>query len=284
MMKRIKAILQLFRIELPLAAGICTLIGATISAGRLPSWGILLPGFLCVFFVSSSAMISNDYFDLETDRVNAPDRPLPSGHALPKDAVLFTFLTASLGLAAAARINLTALLVALIFWTIGFLYNWKGKSAGFIGNLMVSACVGIMFIFGAIVVGHLWNPVIWTLASLAFCFDLGEEIAADAMDVEGDRLRGSHSIAILKGRRAALSISGFLFGLFVLISLFPVIFRWLGMLYFFLLLVMDGYIIFCTLKLLRSQTAQAGRFWIRWNYLGVSFCLLAFMLASMLMR
>ena len=283
-MKRIKAILQLFRIELPLAAGVCTSIGTIISIGRLPPLGILLPGFLCVFFISSSAMISNDYFDLETDRVNAPERPLPSGNAFPKDAVLFTILTAILGLAAAARIGLTALVVALVFWIIGFLYNWKGKASGLIGNLMVSACVGIMFIFGAIAVGEPWNPVIWTLGSLAFCFDLGEEIAADAMDMEGDRLRGSRSIAILKGRRASLSISGFLFGLFLLVSLLPVIFGWLGTLYLLLLPIMDSYIIFCDLKLLRSQTPQEGRSWIRRNYLGVTFCLMVFLLARVVVR
>jgi geranylgeranylglycerol-phosphate geranylgeranyltransferase len=101
-MLRIKAIIQLFRIELPLAAGVCTLIGAIISPGKLPPLWILLSVFLCVFFISSSAMISNDYFDLETDRINAPDRPLPSGHAQPKDAILFAILTAILGLAAAA--------------------------------------------------------------------------------------------------------------------------------------------------------------------------------------
>lgn len=283
-MTRIKAILQLFRFELPLAAGVCTLLGAVISAGRLPSLDILLPCFLCVFFISSSAMISNDYFDLETDRVNAPARPLPSGRAQPGDAVLLTCITALLGLAAAVRIGLAALGVVLIFWMVGLLYNWKGKASGLAGNLMVSSCVGIMFIFGAIAVGAAWNPVIWTLGSLAFCFDLGEEIAADAMDMEGDRLRGSHSIAILKGKRTALTISGLLFGLFILISLLPVIFGWLGSLYLYLLPVMDGYIIFCTLKLLRSQTSQAGRAWIRWNYLGVSLCLLAFLLARLVMR
>jgi geranylgeranylglycerol-phosphate geranylgeranyltransferase len=175
-------------------------------------------------------------------------------------------------------------MVALLFWALSLFYNWKGKASGWIGNLMVSACVGIMFIFGAIAVSALWNPVIWTLGGLAFCFDLGEEIAADAMDVEGDRLRGSRSIAILKGRRAALTLSGSLFGLFVFISLLPVIFGWLGRTYLFLLPVMDGYIIICTLRLLRSQTVQAGRSWIRWNYLGVSFCLLAFLLAQVVMR
>jgi len=283
-MIRIKAILQLFRFELPLAAGICTLIGTVISAGGLPHLGILLLAFLCVFFISSSSIISNDYFDVETDRINAPDRPLPSGRAHAGDAVLFTALTAILGFAAGARLGLTALVVALVFWIIGLLYNWRGKASGLIGNLMVSACVGIMFIFGAIAVGAPWNPVIWTLGSLAFCFDLGEEIAADAMDMEGDRLRGSRSIAILKGRRAALSISGFLFGLFILISTLPVIFSWLGTTYLFLLPVMDGYIIFCTLKLLGSQTTQSGKYWIRWNYLGVSLCLLAFLLARLVMR
>ena len=283
-MIRFKAILQLFRFELPLAAGICTTLGAVISAGRLPPLGMLLPGFLCVFFISSSSMIANDYFDLATDRINAPGRPLPSGRALPGDAILFTAITTLLGLAAAARIGPDALLVALIFWALGLFYNWKGKASGLAGNLMVSACVGIMFISGAIAVGEPWNPVSWTLGSLAFCFDLGEEIAADAMDVEGDRLRGSRSIAILKGKRAALYTSGLLFGLFILISLLPVIFNWLGTLYLFLLPVMDVYIIFCTLNLLRSQTSQAGRSWIRRNYLGVSLCLLAFLLARLVMR
>jgi geranylgeranylglycerol-phosphate geranylgeranyltransferase len=284
MMLRIKAIIQLFRIELPLAAGVCTLIGATISAGKLPPLWIALSVFLCVFFISSSAMISNDYFDLDTDRVNAPNRPLPSGHALPRDAILLTFLTAILGLAAAAGIGLSALVVALVLWMIGLLYNRKGKATGLIGNLMVSACAGMVFIFGAIAVGEPWNPVSWTLGGLAFCFDLGEEIAADTMDVEGDRLRGSNSIAIIKGRRAALSNSGLLFGLFILISLLPVIFSWLGTLYLFILLIMDGYIIFCSLKIIRSQTAQAGRSWVRWNYLGVTFCLLVFLLARVVMR
>jgi geranylgeranylglycerol-phosphate geranylgeranyltransferase len=112
----------------------------------------------------------------------------------------------------------------------------------------------MVFIFGAIAVGEPWNPVTWTLGGLAFCFDLGEEIAADAMDVEGDRLQGSNSIAIIKGRRAALSFSGLLFGHFILISLLPVIFSWLGTLYLFLFPIMDGYIIFCSLKIILSLT------------------------------
>jgi hypothetical protein len=43
------------------------------------------------------------------------------------------------------------------------------------------------FIFGRITAGAI-NGVVMTFAILSFFFDLGEEIAADAMDVKGDQL------------------------------------------------------------------------------------------------
>ncbi len=281
-MNKIKGLFQLFRIELPLAAGLCTLIGVFISADGIFPLKAALLGFLSVVSISSSAMVLNDYFDLETDRVNAPHRPLPSGLVSARDVILLAALTAVIGLLAAVWISLTAMSVAALMWMIGFLYNWKLKSSGLVGNLMVSSCVASMFIFGGVVVGDPLNPVIWTLGILAFCFDLGEEIAADAMDVEGDRLRGSRSLAILKGRDTALSVSGVLFGLCILISLLPVIFGWFGLAYWLILPVMDGYILFCTVKLLRSKTIPDGRKWVRRNYLGVVGCLLAFLLGSLL--
>jgi geranylgeranylglycerol-phosphate geranylgeranyltransferase len=46
---------------------------------------------------------------------------------------------------------------------------------------------------------------------MVFLFNLGEEIAADAMDIEGDKKRNIKSIAILMGREKALYISFLLF-------------------------------------------------------------------------
>jgi geranylgeranylglycerol-phosphate geranylgeranyltransferase len=40
---------------------------------------------------------------------------------------------------------------------------------------------------------------VWTFSLMAFFVGLGEEIAGDAMDMEGDKQRGSRSIALLKG-------------------------------------------------------------------------------------
>ena len=56
------------------------------------------------------------------------------------------------------------------------------------------------FIFGAITVGATWNVIVRVFSLMAFFIDLGEEIAGDAMDMEGDKKLGSRSIALIKGK------------------------------------------------------------------------------------
>lgn len=57
-----------------------------------------------------------------------------------------------------------------------------------VGNLMVSFSVGMTFVFGGIVVDRGANFGVWWFGAIAVLLDLGEEIAADAMDAEGDSL------------------------------------------------------------------------------------------------
>lgn len=95
-------------------------------------------GFLSVFFISATALILNDYFDLEIDRINAPQRPLPSGMITPRDVIVLSFVVAFLGLMASALISLTAFITICVVWIVGVLYNWRCKCPGLIGNLMVS--------------------------------------------------------------------------------------------------------------------------------------------------
>ncbi|MGM0438426.1 MAG: UbiA family prenyltransferase [Bacillota bacterium] len=79
-------------------------------------------------------MILNDIFDIEVDKINAPDRPLPSGVISPTIAVVFTAIITLLGLKLSFFINKIAVLLYIIFWVISFLYNWKLKEKGLVGN------------------------------------------------------------------------------------------------------------------------------------------------------
>jgi geranylgeranylglycerol-phosphate geranylgeranyltransferase len=278
LLQKIKAMYQIFRPELPLAAGVCVVLGSIVALGGFPPIQQLILGFMCGFFISGSAIIMNDYFDLDVDRINAPDRPLPAGILSPSEAVGLAAITMLIGLAASLVLGLAAFMLCVVFGTIGFLYNWKFKESGFLGNLVVSSNVGITFILGGIIVGDPWNAMVWMFALIAFFIDLGEEIAGDAMDVEGDKKRDSQSIAIRRGKSFALAISASLFSVAILLSLAPVFLGWLGIGYLGLVLIIDIIVILCTIRLLKSRTPEEGRLAMRGIYMSALVGMLAFLL------
>lgn len=278
--KKVKGLIELLRPELPFAAGVCVIIGEIIAHGSFSSLPKLFFGFVWGFFLSSSAMILNDYFDIEVDRVNAPHRPLPSGLILPTTAVTLTIITTLIGLIASVFIGKSAVLLYIIFWFIGFLYNWKLKEMGLLGNLLVSTSVAITFILGGIVVGEPWNKTVWILSVMVFLFDLGEEIAADAMDIEGDKMRNVKSIAILLGKKNALHISASLFVLVIIFSFLPYFLNLLGTSYLIIISITDIMLVFFGIKLLKSRTIEAGRFFIRGIYLSALLGMLAIIISK----
>ncbi len=278
--RKARGMIQLFRPDLSLAAGMCVVLGEMLALGAFPSLRVVGLGFVCGFFLSSSALIANDYFDVEVDRINAPQRPLPSGLLSRGEVMALAILAALLGLAAAWAFNPLALGVSGLVWVMGFLYNWKLKAAGLWGNLIVSASVAMTFILGGIGVGQAWNKTVWIFGLIAFFFDLAEEIAGDAMDAEGDRQRASKSIAILSGKQAALRLSGVLFGVVILLSFAPLLWGGLGLRYLITISLTDVLIVFFGARLLRSRTPAEGRWAMRGLYLSASFGLLAFLLGS----
>jgi geranylgeranylglycerol-phosphate geranylgeranyltransferase len=280
MRTKVAGMLRLVRFELPFTAGMCVVLGEMLALGTLPSVREMVLGFLSFFFVSATALILNDYFDLETDRINAPQRPLPSGMVTKRDVVVLSVAVALLGFLASYAISMQALLVVLAVWTAGFLYNWRLKRTGFLGNLLVSFSVGMTFIFGGIVVGHVDEKVVWWFGVLAMLIDLGEEIGSDAMDMQGDRAAGSQSVAIKLGQHRALRISAAIFLLVVLISSIPFVSGWLDWRYLVPICIMDGIIIYSTMLILNPTTADRRKY-LRWIYLSGSLTILLFIAIRM---
>ena len=273
---RLIGLFRLFRFELPFTAGVCVILGELLALGTSPNATEIILGFLSFFFISATALILNDYFDVEIDRINSPERPLPAGLVTKRDVVLLSVAVAMLGFIAGYLISVEAFFVVFVVWMLGFLYNWRFKKTGLWGNLLVSLSVGMTFIFGGITVGIPFERVVWFFGVTAMLIDLGEEIAADAMDIQGDREAGSHSLAIALGRENALKISGAIFLLVIAISIFPFVLDWLEWIYLFPLSLMDVVILYSTLKLLNPQTENRRRY-IRWIYLSGLAAILIFL-------
>jgi len=49
------------------------------------------------FFISATSLNLNDYFDIESDKINAPERPLPAGLVTERDVVLLSIVVTMLG-------------------------------------------------------------------------------------------------------------------------------------------------------------------------------------------
>ena len=278
--KKINGMIRLFRPDLSLAAGICVVTWQILTTGRLPALQTGVLGFLCGFALSAAALVLNDYFDYEVDRINAPLRPLPSGAVSRSEALLLTAAISLVGLIAAALLGLAALGVGILFWLIGILYNWRFKQTGLPGNLMVSASVAVTFILGAITVGLPWSRIAWTFGLMAFFFDLGEEIAGDAMDMEGDKIRSSKSLALLKGKPFALRLTAILWSLVIVLGFIPFALGWLGWIYLAVILCMVGLLAYCAVRLLRSSDAVSGRRAMRTAYLGATLAIVAFLIGQ----
>lgn len=278
---KICGLLRLFRFELPFTAGICVLLGELLALGKLPGLQEMLLGFLSVFCVSATSLILNDYFDIEIDRINAPERPLPSGLVTKNEVLALSIAVALLGFIAGFIISPAALLVLILVWFVGFLYNWRYKRAGLTGNLMVCFSVGMTFIFGGIVVGKPFEILVWFFAVWVMLVDLGEEIAGDAMDLEGDRAAGSHSLAVRLGREKALKVSAVIFLVVVGISFIPFIFGWFGFVYLIPVLLTDAVIIYATSKLLDARITNRRKY-IRLIYLSGLVALVIILIIRML--
>lgn len=264
--KKVLGLAHLFRFELPFAAGVCVVLGTLLALRQFPDISLLVLSFSSVFFTSAAALILNDYFDVESDKLNAPDRPIPSGLVTKQDVLILAIVVTLLGILASALISIPAMVTVVLVWLVGFLYNWRLKKAGILGNLMVSLSVGMTFIYGGIVVGKSFEPVVWFFALLVALINLGEEIAADAMDVTGDRQAQSRSLAVLLGPEQALKISGVIFLMVVAISFLPVLLGWLGLIYLLPIFLMDLVILFSTKQLLNSKLADRRKY-VRWIYL-----------------
>ncbi|HVP23467.1 MAG TPA: UbiA family prenyltransferase [Conexivisphaerales archaeon] len=277
-----RAVAELVKVELPAAAGVCVVAGEVMALGHLPTVSTAILGFLVGFLISGAAMISNDYFDYEVDKVNHPERPFPSGR-ITKSELMVTEAAFSLaGLVAAGILGLVVLAAAAALWVVGFLYNWRYKEAGLLGNTMVSVSVASTFVIGGMASAGPVNGLVWTFGCLAFMFDLAEEIAGGAMDVIGDAQRNVRSLARTHGRTQAFRVSTFLYILVIVGTLTPFAMDWLGTGYLVIVAVVDILIGYFAFELYESKTPQEGRRRIRHLYLTALGLVAAFLVGGML--
>ena len=126
------------------------------------------------------------------------------------------------------------------------------------------------------------DGIVWWFGLLATVFDLGEGIAADAMDIEGDNLIGSRALAIMIGPPNALKVSAGVFPGVRVVSVVPFFFGWLDLNYLIPLGLMDLNIAY-SLYRLSEPGADTPRRFVRWIHLGGSLSIFIFIMMQLVL-
>lgn len=182
-------------------------------------------GFATGFFVCAYSMAVNDIYDEEVDKVNRPERPIPSGRVSVRTAFRISILVLFAGIACSAlSLNPWAVAIAFLYAFLSWLYNSRAKKAGLPGNVIVASSLAIPFIYGGVVSGgNVVGSLLLMMALTSFFSGVGREIVKAMADVEGDAKRGVGSVARTRGLRTASYVGAAFFLLAVVTSWVPLV-------------------------------------------------------------
>ena len=172
----------------------CGMIGFAVVVGAFVSKPPSVPtlqlglGFLTGFFICAYSMAVNDVFDLEVDKVNRPDRPIPSGRVTVGEASRVAYGVLAVGIACSLlSLNPLAAAVAAAYAFLSWLYNSRAKRTGLPGNLIVASSLAIPFIYGgAVSGGSIGGSLLLMMALTAFFSGVGREVVKAMAEVEVD--------------------------------------------------------------------------------------------------
>ena len=129
-----------------LAAGLAAIVAYLIATGTIIPETLLL--FAVVALITAAGNVINDYFDVEIDRVNRPDRPIPSGQVSLPAARAYAVTLFLAGILVCLFTNELCIAIAVFNSLLLIAYAAKLKRTPLLGNIAVSFLAGSMFLFG----------------------------------------------------------------------------------------------------------------------------------------
>ncbi len=234
------------------------LLGSFVAMGASAVDQLLIVGqaaAIALLFTAGGNSL-NDYYDRDVDKINHPERPIPSGRVTPRGALTAAVVLFIPTVPWSLLLRWELLAVVLINMALMSSYEVFFKKGGFRGNLLISWLVASLFIFGGLAVydsAETLQRVLW-LAILAFVSTVGREVVKDLQDVTGDV--GRRTLPMTIGERGAAVVGSVSMLSAVALSLVPRFLGILGDYYLYVVLVADAIFIYAALNSSRNPAAS----------------------------
>lgn len=185
------------------------LAGAAISGGLIfysnaTEWGSIGWLVLSTIGLYGGGVAFNDVFDAELDKVERPERPIPSGKASVKSAGVMASLLLLIGVWAAWQVSQHAAFLALSVAVLAVVYDAWGKHQSFLGPINMGLCRAGNLLLGMSLVQGAWKEF-WFIALIPLLY-----VAAITMVSRGE-VHGKNTSALKGGAVIYASIILFIF-------------------------------------------------------------------------
>jgi geranylgeranylglycerol-phosphate geranylgeranyltransferase len=177
------------------------LLGGLLSGHLSPRLWLAAAVVACL---TAAGNVVNDYFDVEIDRINKPQRVLPSGQMSLRAARRWAACLVVAGLGLAIPLGWVSFALAAVMAALLFVYSRWLKSSFLIGNVLVAFMSGMAVVYGGLAVGHV--VVTFASAMVVLLFMLCREILKTVEDYEGDLSSQVRTVAVVIGREPTLRV------------------------------------------------------------------------------
>lgn len=109
----------------------------------------------------ASGVVFNDYFDRETDAMERPERPIPSGVVPARSAAVFGSVLMLAGVVFAFIVSVISGGIAVLLGVAILSYDSMAKQHTVFGPLNMGVCRGLNLLLGMSIIGF---PVMWWMA------------------------------------------------------------------------------------------------------------------------
>ena len=164
------------------------IIGVTVftllAAWPRPLWGIIVLVIAAHTAMQISIAMINDYCDRDLDAVSKPEKPIPRGLVSPHEALIAGLLMIVVMVLLLLPLNPLALIISLVYLTLGQAYNLGLKSTPLI-PLYAFAGVGRVL------------PFLFWLVPVGFLLGVALNLANSLTDLEEDSAYGAKTLAVV---------------------------------------------------------------------------------------
>lgn len=252
MLSRVPAYLTLVR-PLNLLIVFLSIIAAAVLAGG--GWDAALPMLLAGIAgiaVAAGANAVNDYFDVEIDRINRPDRPIPSGALTKADAWRVWQIFSAVGCLCGLAIGLWPFVITGGCVALLYAYSRSLKATPLAGNVVIWGMTGMAFIFGGVAIGAADRAVV--PAVFAFLVNVAREVVKDIEDRHGDAHHRAVTLPVRFGVRPAQIVTSLSLVVLVIVTVLAYVYDHYDHIYFRIVLVADAMLLYVALAVWWTET------------------------------